>query len=165
MKILYETKQCFQLRVIKMSLNLAVCMVIRVDMVIIFLVFKILFVTKFTIEHLFQIFQALLDCFFLLLLILWKQTKVFCQCPLTDFKQYINQHIKMVVHLSGNYFLSILSLHCLFFVDPKKCYSWVIQKGKLNLIFQLQFFIIFFLNLQNFPVASSFIRLLKLTRK
>lgn len=53
MKILYETKQCFQLRVIKMSLNLAVCMVIRVDMVIIFLVFKILFVTKFTIEHLF----------------------------------------------------------------------------------------------------------------
>ena len=53
MKILYETKQCFQLRVIKISLNLAVCMVIRVDMVIIFLVFKILFVTKFTIEHLF----------------------------------------------------------------------------------------------------------------
>ena len=36
-------------------LYLPMCVVIRVDVVIIFLVFKILFVTKFTVEHLFQI--------------------------------------------------------------------------------------------------------------
>ena len=36
-------------------LYLPMCMVVRVDVVIIFLVFKILFVTKFTVEHLFQI--------------------------------------------------------------------------------------------------------------
>ena len=36
-------------------LYLTMCVVIRVDVVIIFLVFKILFVTKFTVEHLFQI--------------------------------------------------------------------------------------------------------------
>ena len=36
-------------------LYLPMSVVIRVDVVIIFLVFKILFVTKFTVEHLFQI--------------------------------------------------------------------------------------------------------------
>lgn len=36
-------------------LYLTMCVVVRVDVVIIFLVFKILFVTKFTVEHLFQI--------------------------------------------------------------------------------------------------------------
>ena len=46
------------------------CVVVRVDVIIIFLVFKILFVTKFTVEHLFQIPQTLLDGFFLFLLIL-----------------------------------------------------------------------------------------------
>lgn len=76
MKMLYKTKKCLYVRVIWLLLYLAVCMVIRVDMVIILLVLKVLFVTKFTIEHLFQIFQAFLNCSFLLLLILWKETKI-----------------------------------------------------------------------------------------